>query len=141
MNEKTKRRGREEIFEVFRPQGDHDVSAENYLLKKQSSSPAITGPLQTHHITDAAGALSSQAPERHALNLSDTDGAASRPAPVIDTAGTDDDTQAPTRIRLETFRIDMHERLAAMQAAQQKAKDQLNELKKQNPAADEPPVE
>lgn len=141
MNEKTKRRGREEIFEVFRPHGDHDVSAENYLLKKPSSYTSITGPLRTHHITDADGALSSQAPERHALNLSDNEGADSSSVPVIDAAGTDDDAQAPTRIRLETFRIDMQERLSAMRAAQQKAKDQLNELKKQNPPTDEPLAE
>lgn len=141
MNEKTKRRGREEIFEVFRPQGDHDVSAENYLLKKPSSYHSVTGPLQTNHITDATGALASQAPGPHALNLSDNDSVDTSVAPGIDTAGTDDDAQAPTRIRLETFRIDMQERLAAMQAAQQKAKDQLNELKKQNPATDEPTAE
>ena len=138
MNEKAKGPGREEILEVFRSEGNHDISAENYRLKKQPLSRTTTGPLIKNQITDAAGAPVSQTNEPHAVNLSGVETVDQPSDPVVSTDSAADPAQQPTPIRLETFRIDMQERLAAMHLAQQKAKDQLNELKKQNPPTDEP---
>lgn len=141
MSEKAKRPGGEEILEVFRSQGDHDISAENYLLKKRAALPPATGPLRKNQISDSVGAPASHTDELHKVTLSDAEAADQANDPVAATDSPADDTQQPPPIRLETFRIDMHERLAAMQAAQQKAKDQLNELKKQNPPLDELPAD
>jgi hypothetical protein len=141
MNEKAKRSGREEILEVFRSQGAHDISAENYLLKKQSLSRTATGPLRNNQLTDATGALTSPPDAPHGINLSGTEATDPARTPMTSTDNAADAAAQPPPIRVETFRIDLNERLAAMQLAQQKAKDQLNELKKQNPPTDEPPAE
>lgn len=141
MNEKAKRPGQEDILEVFRSQGAHDISAENYLLKKQSLSRTATGPLRKNQITDATGAPTSHSDEPHGINLSGTEAADLASTPMASTDNAAGAAAQPTHIRVETFRIDLNERLAAMQLAQQKAKDQLNELKKQNLPTDEPPAE
>lgn len=141
MNDKVKRPGREEILEVFRSQGAHDVSAENYLLKKQSLSRTATGPLRKNQITDATGAPTGHLDEPHRVNLSGTEATDPASTPMTSSDNAADAAPQPTHIRVETFRIDLNERLAAMQLAQQKAKDQLNELKKQNPPTDEPLAE
>lgn len=141
MNEKAKRPGQEDILEVFRSQGAHDISAENYLLKKQSLSRTATGPLRKNQITDATGAPASPPDKPHRVNLSGTEATDPASTPMASTDNAADAAAQPTHIRVETFRIDLNERLAAMQLAQQKAKDQLNELKKQNPPTDEPPAE
>ncbi len=56
MNDKPKLSKKEEIFDVFRSDGDHDVSAENYRLKKQLQSQASQGPIEKNHFTDATAA-------------------------------------------------------------------------------------
>ncbi len=141
MNEKAKRPGQEDILEVFRSEGDRDISAENYRLKKQSFSRTTTGPLRKNHITDSAGAPTGDPDEPHALALSGAEAADKTGDPLFSTGEITGDAEQPGPIRLQTFSIDMQERLAAMQVAQQKAKDQLNELKKQNPAGDDPPAD
>lgn len=141
MSEKAKRPEREDILEVFRSEGDRDISAENYLLKKRSISRTATGPLRKNQITDSAGAPTGKTDDPHALALSGADAADKTSDALVATGSLTDDTQQPAPVLLQTFRIDMQERLAAMQVAQQKAKDQLNELKKQNPAEDEPPAD
>ena len=128
MNDKPKLTRKEEIFDVFRSDGDHDVSAENYRLKKQMQSQASQGPIEKNHFTDATAAAVAGRIEPHTLSLSASEAlsaASDRPA---DSPATPEHADPQTTIRLETFRIGMEERLAAMQVAQQKAKDQLNDL-------------
>jgi ribosomal protein S10 len=139
MNDKPKLPSKEEIFDVFRPHGDHDVSAENYLLKKQTQSQAISGPLVTNHFTDANSSPASGKNELHTLNLSGTDEASNAADRAPDSTATTNNDDPQTTIRLETFQIGMHERLASMQVAQQKAKDQLNDLEGQTQGTDKLP--
>lgn len=139
MSEKAKRTGGEDILEVFRSEGHNNSSAENYLLKKRTASSVATGPTRKNQITDSTGSSAGHTDAPHAVNLSGLETAGQTNDPTALTHSAADTAQQPAPIHLETFRIDMQERLTAMQAAQQKAKDQLNELKKQNPTTDEPP--
>lgn len=139
MNDKSKPTRKEEIFDVFRPHGDHDVSAENYLLKKQTQSTAIPGPVVKNHLTDAKPSPAGSSNELQTLNLSGTDEASNAADRAHDSTATTNNDDPQTTIRLETFQIGMHERLAAMQVAQQKAKDQLSDLEDQTQGTDKLP--
>ena len=139
MNDKSKPTRKEEIFDVFRPHGDHDVSAENYLLKKQTQSTAIPGPVVKNHFTDAKPSPAGSSNELQTLNLSGTDEASNAADRAHDSTATTNNDDPQTTIRLETFQIGMHERLAAMQVAQQKAKDQLSDLEDQTQGTDKLP--
>jgi hypothetical protein len=135
MNDKSKPTGKEEIFDVFRSDGDHDVSAENYRLKKQIQSHTTSGPIEKNHFTDSKASPAGNRLEPHALILSGTDGVSN----AADQAPDSTATTNQTTIRLETFRIGMQERLAAMQVAQQKAKDKLSDLEDQSQGTDKLP--
>ena len=139
MNDKSKPTRKEEIFDVFRPHGDHDVSAENYLLKKQTQSQAISGPVVKNHFTDAKPSPAGSSNELQTLNLSGTDEASNAADRDHDSTATTNNDDPQTTIRLETFRIGMQERLAAMQVAQQKAKDKLSDLEDQSQGTDKLP--
>ena len=139
MNDKSKPPRKEEIFDVFRPHGDHDVSAENYLLKKQTQSQAISGPVVKNHFTDAKPSPAGSSNELQTLNLSGTDEASNAADRGHDSTATPNNDDPQTTIRLETFQIGMQERLAAMQVAQQKAKDQISELEGQTQGTDKLP--
>ena len=139
MNDKSKPTGKEEIFDVFRSHGDHDVSAENYLLKKQTQSQAISGPVVKNHFTDAKPSPAGSSTELHTLSLSGTDEASNAADQAPDSTATTNNDDPQTTIRLETFRIGMQERLAAMQVAQQKAKDQLSDLEDLSQGTDKLP--
>ena len=139
MNDKSKPTGKEEIFDVFRSHGDHDVSAENYLLKKQTQSQAISGPVVKNHFTDAKPSPAGSSTELHTLSLSGTDEASNAADQAPDSTATTNNDDPQTTIRLETFRIGMQERLAAMQVAQQKAKDKLSDLEDQSQGTDKLP--
>lgn len=139
MNDKSKPPRKEEIFDVFRPHGDHDVSAENYLLKKQTPSQAISGPVVKNHFTDAKPSPAGSSNELQTLNLSGADEASNAADRDHDSTATPNNDDPQTTIRLETFQIGMQERLAAMQVAQQKAKDQISELEGQTQGTDKLP--
>jgi hypothetical protein len=139
MNKKSKLSSKEKIFDVFRPHGDHDVSAENYLLKKQTQSQAISGPVVKNHFTDAQPSPASGKNELHTLVLSGIDDASNAADQALNSTATPNNDDPQTTIRLETFQIGMHERLASMQLAQQKAKDQLNDLEGQTQGTDKLP--
>ena len=128
MNDKPKLSKKEEIFDVFRSDGDHDVSAENYRLKKQMQSQARQGPIEKNHFTDATAAAVAGRTEPHTVSLSASEELSAASDRSSDGTATPEHADPNTTIRLETFRIGMEERLAAMQVAQQKAKDQLNDL-------------
>ena len=141
MNNKSKRLNCEEIFEVFRPEGAPTLSSENYVLKKQAYFSTAKGPLIKNQITDVIPSLPRETIEPHPVqlsikNLPDTSG-------DLITAGAEciQNTQPSTPVRLDTFRIDMEERLAAMRAAQQKAKNQLIDFEKQHLQANDSPLE
>ena len=139
MNDKPKLATKEEIFDVFRPHGDHDVSAENYRLKKQTKSTSTSGPVEKNHFTNPKSSFRDNSIDPHTLRLSgtvETDTTGDQPSDGTATPNTDD---SRTTIRLETFRIGMEERLAAMQLAQQKAKDQLSDLEAQHRGEDKLP--
>ena len=140
MNDKSRPSGKEDLFEVFRPQRERDVSSENYLPKKKALSQPVTGPLTKHQITDAATASEEMPIEPGTLTLSDTHTSDTTNDRADSQLTSADTTTPPTTLRVETFRIDLAERLAAMQAAQQKAKEQLSALEEKYPPADEPPV-
>lgn len=139
MNDKSKFSSKEEIFDVFRPDGDHDISAENYRLKKQGQSQTSQGPIEKNHFTDATAAVTAGKMEPHSVSLS----GAESPSAAGDQASGSKPTPAhadpQTTIRLDTFRIGMEERLAAMHVAQQKAKDQLSDLEEQSQGTDKLP--
>ena len=139
MNDKPKVSKKEEIFDVFRPHGDHDVSAENYRPKKQTESQATSGPVEKNHFTDAKASIPDNKIARHTLNLSGTDEVGNPPDQSPGSTATTNNDESQTTIRLETFRIGMEERLAAMQVAQQKAKDQLSDLEAQHQGQDKLP--
>ncbi len=128
MNDKPKLSKKEEIFDVFRSDGDHDVSAENYRLKKQLQSQASQGPIEKNHFTDATAAAVAGRTEPHTVSLSASEELSAASDQAADRTVLPEHADPHTTIRLETFRIGMEERLAAMQVAQQKAKDQLNDL-------------
>lgn len=141
MSDRPKRPGREAVFDVFRPYGDHDVSAESYLLKKRTTQQRLRGPVTTHQISDQRPTPMDGANEPQNLSLSGDDGTTDpHEARAVDTNASDDG-HAPNAIRVETFRIDMAERLAAMQAAQQKAKEQLSALESQHAPTETPPAD
>jgi hypothetical protein len=139
MTDKPKRPVRERIFEVFRPQGDHDISAENYQRKKPLTSRARTGPPNPQHLRDGSAPADQTgiAPRDVTLSATDTDDAADQTT-LADDKTIEEPTPATT-IRLETFRIEMEERLASMQAAQQKAKEKLSDLEQQHGPEASPP--
>lgn len=141
MSDRAKRPGRETVFDVFRPHGDHDVSAENYLLKKQTRQQRLRGPVNTHQITDQRPTPTDGATEPRNVVLSVDDSTADNHQACAVDANAPDDAPAPNAIRVETFRIDMAERLAAMQAAQQKAKEQLSALESQHAPTETPPAD
>lgn len=136
MNDKSKSKGKEEIIDVFRADGDRDVSAENYRLTKLSQAREQHGPLKKNQWSDQNTALTSQNIEPHALTLSGDDTPPATDDPPASTATPTKNTDSKTTIRLETFSIGMEERLAAMQVAQQKAKDQLGDLEGQSHGTD-----
>ena len=139
MNDKPKLSTKEEIFDVFRPGGDHDVSAENYRPKKQVPSQSRQGPVEKNHFTDAKVSAPNSTIEPHSLILSGADALRGAVDQMKHTTATPDIPPPQTTIRLETFRIGMEERLAAMLVAQQKAKDQLSDLEDQSPDGDKLP--
>ncbi len=139
MNDKPKLSKKEEIFDVFRSDGDHDVSAENYRLKKQLQSQASQGPIEKNHFTDATAAAVAGRTEPHTVSLSASEELSAASDQAADRAALPEHADPHTTIRLETFRIGMEERLAAMQVAQQKAKDQLGDLEDQSQGADKLP--
>ena len=134
MNDKSKPAGKEAIFDVFRPDGDHNVSSQNYSVAKLSQARERHGPLKKNQWLDKRAALDRQTIEPHALALTGADAASETEDPLTVTASPSGNTDTPTTIRLDTFRIGMEERLAAMQAAQQKARDQLSDLEGQSQA-------
>ena len=139
MNDKSKPTGKEEIFDVFRSDGDHDVSAENYRLKKQIQSHTTSGPIEKNHFTDSKVSPAGSRIEPHVLSLSGTDEVSNPADQAPDSTATTNNDDPQTTIRLETFRIGMQERLAAMQVAQQKAKDKLSDLEDQSQGTDKLP--
>ena len=138
MNDKSRPANKEEIFDVFRPGGDHDVSAENYQLKKQGQSQTIGGPTEKNHFTNTTASAATGRIEPHALSLSGTEALGTSSDQIHD-APPLDQADPQTTIRLETFRIGMEERLAAMRVAQQKAKDQLSDLEGRSQGQDKLP--
>lgn len=139
MNDKSKSKGKEDIFDVFRSDGDHNVSAENYRVTKLSQAHARHGPQRKNQWIDQSVSLNHQNIEPHALTLSGADAPPETDGPLASTATQTKNTESQTTIRLETFSIGMEERLAAMQVAQQKAKDQLGDLEDQSQGADKLP--
>ena len=139
MNEKSKLSNKEEVFDVFRPDGDRDISSENYRLKKQIQSQARRGPIEKNHSIDATAFPTGSRIEPQTLILSGVDEVSSADNLTANSAATSENGVPQTTIRLETFRIGMEERLAAMQVAQQKAKDQLSELEGRSQGADKLP--
>ena len=139
MNDKSKLKNKEDIFDVFRPDGDHNVSAENYSITKLSQAREKHGPLKKNQWIDQSASLNGQNIAPHALTLSDADAPAVTDDPSASTATQTENAGAQTTIRLDTFRIGMEERLAAMQVAQQKAKDQLSGLEGQSQGTDKLP--
>ena len=139
MNDKSKLKNKEDIFDVFRPDGDHNVSAENYSITKLSQAREKHGPLKKNQWIDQSASLTGQNIAPHALTLSDADAPAVTDDPSASTATQTENADAQTTIRLDTFRIGMEERLAAMQVAQQKAKDQLSGLEGQSQGTDKLP--
>jgi hypothetical protein len=71
--------------------------------------------------------------------LSGTDEVSNAADRALDSTATMNNDDPQTTIRLETFRIGMQERLAAMQVAQQKAKDKLSDLEDQSQGTDKLP--
>lgn len=132
MNDKSRPSKKEEIFDVFRPGGDHDVSAENYRLKKQAQPQTTGGPTENNHFTSTTASAPTGRIEPHTLTLSGTETLGTSGDQIHDATPSPDTTDPQTTIRLETFRLGMEERLAAMQIAQQKAKDQLSDLEGQS---------
>jgi hypothetical protein len=128
MNDKPKLSKKEEIFDVFRSGGDHDVSAENYRLKKQMQSQARQGPIEKNHFTDATATATAGRTEPHPVSLSGSEEPSAASNQTSGSTVIPEHADPQATIRLETFRIGMEERLAAMQVAQQKAKDQLDDL-------------
>ncbi len=141
MNDQPKRPGREEIFEVFRPCGDRDVSSENYRMTKPSQATERQGPMGKNQWIDKSASLPGQAIGTRELTLSGADVSGASDDPLTGTITEPEHPGVQTTIRLETFSLGLEDRLAAMQVAQQKAKDQLNELKKQNAPGDDPPAD
>jgi hypothetical protein len=141
MNDKSKSAGKEEIFNVFRHDGDRNLSAENYSITKVSETREKHGPLTKNQWIDQSASLTGQNIEPHALTLSDAnaDAPAVNDDPSASTATQTENADSQTTIRLDTFRIGMEERLAAMQVAQQKAKDQLSDLEDQSQGTDKLP--
>ena len=139
MNDKSKSKGKEDIFDVFRSDGDHNVTAENYSITKLSQARERHGPLKKNQWIDQNATLTGPNIEPHALTLSGADAPPATDGPLASTATPTENSESQTTIRLETFRIGMEERLAAMQAAQQKAKDQLGDLEDQSQGADKLP--
>ena len=139
MNDKSKSTGKEDIFDVFRPDGDHNVSAENYRVTKLSQAHERHGPLKKNQWIDQNASLTGQNIEPHALTLPGADVASDTDDPLASTVTPTENAGSQTTIRLDTFRIGMEERLAAMQVAQQKAKDQLSDLEGQSQGADKLP--
>ena len=139
MNDKSKSTGKEEIFNVFRHDGDRNLSAENYSITKLSETREKYGPLKKNQWIDQSVSHTGQNIEPHALTLSDADAPAVTDDPLVSKTTQTENADAQTTIRLDTFRIGMEERLAAMQVAQQKAKDQLNDLEDQSQGTDKLP--
>jgi len=128
MNDKSRLSSKEEIFDVFRSDGDHDISAENYLLKKQLQSQVSRGPIEKNHFTDATAAATAGRTEPQPVSFSGSEDPRAAGDQNSGSTTSPEHADSQTTIRLETFRIGMEERLAAMQVAQQKAKDQLDDL-------------
>ena len=139
MNDKSKSTGKEEIFNVFRHDGDRNLSAENYSITKLSETREKHGPLKKNKWIDQSVSHTGQNIEPHALTLSDADAPAVTDDPLVSKITQTENADSQTTIRLDTFRIGMEERLAAMQVAQQKAKDQLSDLEDQSQGTDKLP--
>ena len=139
MNKKPKLSSKEDIFDVFRPGGDHDVSAENYRLTKQTQSHSNSGPVETNFIDDKTVFAATINTDPHTLALSGAEELSSAINQTPPSTVIPERADPQTTIRLETFRIGMEERLAAMQVAQQKAKDQLDDLEGQVQGTDKLP--
>ena len=139
MNDKSKSTGKEEIFNVFRHDGDRNLSAENYSITKLSETREKHGPLKKNQWIDQSVSHTGQNIEPHALTLSDVDAPAVTDDPLVSKTTQTENADSQTTIRLDTFRIGMEERLAAMQVAQQKAKDQLSDLEDQSQGTDKLP--
>ena len=139
MNDKSKPTRKEEIFDVFRHDGDRNLSAENYSITKLSETREKHGPLKKNQWIDQGVSHTGQNIELHALTLSDADAPAVTDDPLVSKTTQTENADSQTTIRLDTFRIGMEERLAAMQVAQQKAKDQLSDLEDQSQGTDKLP--
>jgi hypothetical protein len=139
MNDKSKLTSKEDIFDVFRPDGDHNVSAENYSITRLPQAREKHGPLKKNQWIDTSVLLTDHTIEPHALTLSGADASTDTNDPLAVTVTQTANADSENTIRLETFRIGMEERLAAMQVAQQKAKDQLSDLEGQSQGTDKLP--
>ncbi len=105
-------------FDVFRSEGSTRLPGQRFPATRVASS-ARSGPVDQRVITDASDGPVVHQAERAITELRGADAAASPPVAP--------DTE-PMTVRVQTYRIDLAERIAKVKAEQKAALDHLKQL-------------
>ncbi len=109
-------------FDVFRSEGSTRLPGQRFPATGVASS-ARSGPVDQRVITDASDGPVVHQAERALTELRGADAAAPPPA----APDTEPDTE-PMTVRVQTYRIDLAERIAKVKAEQKAALDHLKQL-------------
>ncbi len=105
-------------FDVFRSEGSTRLPGQRFPATGLAST-ARSGPVDQRVITDASGGPVARQAERSITELRGADAAAPLPATP--------DTE-PVTVRVQTYQIDLAERIAKVKAAQKAALEDLQQM-------------
>ncbi len=117
-------------FEVFRSDSSSRLPGQHFPRTQAPASPPRSGPTGQRRISDAAGPLSAAVERRHVIIGADPDsgsspGADASAAPSPPPASTDPE---PLTLRVQTYSLNLAERIARVRAEQQDALDSLQRM-------------
>lgn len=119
----NKSRPRPSPFEVFRNDGATRLPGQHFPDSAQLEPSQRSGPIKQRSIKDTRGGITQTAPERQAIAL----GSEKIPPSVAETAPPVPVT-APATIHVQTYSVDLAERIAAVKAGQKEALEALQQM-------------
>lgn len=115
-------------FDVFRSDGSTRLPGQRFPDSEAYDSSKRSGPSDQRIISDASGGPVQGSAERAHISLRNQEAPASAKAPDAD----------PVTIRLQTYQLNLAERLARVKAEQKEALGNLQQLEDESRDADSP---
>lgn len=114
-------------FEVFRNEGPTRVPGQHFPHNDPLKPGRRSGPTEQRSINDTRAVIEHDAPERYPIALGSekiSQPAAETAAPVPDAAA----VAEPVTIRVQTYSVNLAERIATVKAGQKEALDTLQQM-------------